>query len=230
MPAYAQLTWQEHTVQIVRSARRRKTIQLQIRQPHILCRAPQHSTDADILRILEQKSAWLLRQLQRPPATPKRYADGEMFHYLGDPYRLRCLCGTNPHVQRTTDQLIVTVPETTPAQIRAALTDWYLRQAWEKLPVWVAHYQGQISVSPKEILIKSYKTRWGTCYADGRLSFDWRIILAPPEIVDYVVIHELCHLIHLNHSAQFWQLVQQYHPDYQAARDWLKQHGNKLQI
>ncbi len=215
---------------IVRSARRRKTVQLQIRQQQIICRAPQHITNADILEILAKKSDWITQQLQRPLAKPKQYIDGEVFYYLGQPYQLHLVHGTRTQVQRSTDQLIVATPQTTPDQVKTSLIHWYQQQAVAELSSRVAHYQGQISVSPTRILIKSYKTRWGVCHADGRISFNWRIILAPSAIVDYVVIHELCHLVHLNHSAQFWQLVQQHNPNCQMARRWLRQHGNTLEI
>lgn len=230
MSSSAQLTWQGHPVCVVRSARRRKTVQLRIRQQQIICRAPQQVTDAEILEMLEKKSDWITRQLQRPPTPSKRYVDGEIFHYLGQPCRLRLVQATEARVQCQSGQLIVTVPEITPTQIQAALTIWYQHQARRELMIRVDHYQGQMLVSPTEILIKTYKSRWGTCYADGRISFDWRIVMAPSEVINYVVVHELCHLIYLNHSAQFWHLVQHGCPGYQAARDWLKQHANTLEV
>jgi predicted metal-dependent hydrolase len=230
VPITAPVNWAGHPVHIVRSARRRKTVQLQIRQHQIICRAPQHTPDAEVLEILTKKSDWITQQLQRPLTQPKQYLDGEIFCYLGQPYQLYLVHGAKTDVQRLTDRLVVTTAHTTPDQIKATLIHWYQQQAMAELSNRVALYQGQISVSPSKILIKSYKTRWGTCHADGRISFNWRIILAPSTIVDSVVIHELCHLIHLNHSAQFWQLVQQHDPDHQLARRWLKQHGSTLEI
>ena len=78
------------------------------------------------------------------------------------------------------------------------------------------------------ITVRNQKTRWGSCSAKGTLSFNWRLMLAPPAILDYVVVHELCHLTHMNHSAAFWQAVEAVYPDYRSARRWLKEHGQEL--
>ncbi len=230
MSATEQLSWGRHTVCVVRSARRSRTIQLQIKQQQIVCRAPEHVTDGEILEMLAEKSDWITRQLQRPPAESKHYVDGEVFRFLGHPCRLRLAYGAETHVQRIADQLIVTTPDTTPVWIQAALTEWYQYRARAELSARVTHYASQMPVAPTDMLIKTYKSRWGTCYADGRISFDWRIIIAPSGVVNYVVVHELCHLVRMDHSVQFWQLVQHYCPDYQAARDWLRQHGKTLAV
>ena len=80
------------------------------------------------------------------------------------------------------------------------------------------------------ITIRDQKTRWGSCSGRGTLSFNWRLILAPPEILDYVVVHELCHLTHMNHSKEFWNLVESVIPDYKIRRKWLKENGHTLRL
>ena len=80
------------------------------------------------------------------------------------------------------------------------------------------------------ITIRDQKTRWGSCSGRGTLSFNWRLILAPPEILDYVVVHELCHLTHMNHSREFWDLVGSVIPDYKVRRKWLKENGHTLRL
>ena len=111
---------------------------------------------------------------------------------------------------------------------RAAAIRWlreYARAEFEKK---VRFYADKMQVSVNRIAVKEQKTRWGSCSAKGTLSFNWRLMLAPPAILDYVVVHELCHLTHMNHSAAFWQAVEAVYPDYRSARRWLKEHGQEL--
>lgn len=82
--------------------------------------------------------------------------------------------------------------------------------------------------SYRTIRIGDQKTRWGSCSSNGTLSFSWRLMLAPPRVLDYVVIHELCHLTHMNHSKEFWKMVESIDPDYKEHRRWLKENGNSL--
>lgn len=85
-----------------------------------------------------------------------------------------------------------------------------------------------IQVSPTVVSIKNYKSRWGSCCSDGRIQFNWRLAMAPKSVVEYVIIHELCHLIHGNHSKEYWQVVAQFCPDYQQQKNWLKKNGATL--
>lgn len=94
----------------------------------------------------------------------------------------------------------------------------------------VAYYQQFTGGNYSSITIRDQKTRWGSCSGRGTLSFNWRLILAPPEILDYVVVHELCHLTHMNHSKEFWNLVGSVIPDYKVRRKWLKEKGHTLRL
>ena len=111
---------------------------------------------------------------------------------------------------------------------RLALEKRYITAAKEYFPKRVAHFHQFTGGSYNRITIRDQKTRWGSCSARGTLSFNWRLMLAPPAILDYVVVHELCHLTHMNHSAAFWQKVESVYPDYRTARKWLKDHGQEL--
>lgn len=91
-----------------------------------------------------------------------------------------------------------------------------------------ALYAERMQVSYKRITIRDQKTRWGSCSAAGNLNFNWRLVLAPREVLDYVVIHELAHRIEMNHSAAFWRIVEAEMPDYRKFRDWLKKNGSFL--
>lgn len=111
---------------------------------------------------------------------------------------------------------------------RAALEKRYIEAAREYFPKRVSYFLPLTGGSFQRITIRDQKTRWGSCSARGTLSFNWRLMLAPPAVLDYVVVHELCHLTHMNHSAAFWDLVESVCPDYRIHRKWLKEHGQEL--
>lgn len=113
---------------------------------------------------------------------------------------------------------------------RVALEKRYIAAAKEYFPKRVAYFIQFTGGSYNRISIRDQKTRWGSCSARGTLSFNWRLMLAPPTIADYVIVHELCHLTYMNHSADFWHKVESVYPDYRTARKWLKDHGNDLVI
>lgn len=118
--------------------------------------------------------------------------------------------------------------EKTPRQKR--LEAPYRQAAKEYIPKRAAHFAALLGVTYEKITIRDQKTRWGSCSSKGTLSFNWRLMLAPPAVLDYVVIHELCHLKEMNHSPRFWRLVEQMMPDYKTKRQWLKENGNKLTL
>lgn len=111
---------------------------------------------------------------------------------------------------------------------RAALEKRYIEAAREYFPKRAAYFQPFTGGIYQRITIRDQKTRWGSCSARGTLSFNWRLMLAPPAVLDYVVVHELCHLTYMNHSPAFWQAVANVCPDYRTHRKWLKDHGHEL--
>lgn len=106
----------------------------------------------------------------------------------------------------------------------------YRQAAKEYIPKRVAFFAGELGVTYGTITIRDQKTRWGSCSSKGNLSFNWCLILAPPKVLDYVVVHELCHRREMNHSPRFWALVESIMPDYPARRQWLKNYGNTLKL
>ncbi len=131
------------------------------------------------------------------------------------------------YLEQQEKQLNKPVSDLTDAQ-RNALTQRYIAAAKEYFPKRAAYFHQFTGGTYDRITIRDQKTRWGSCSARGTLSFNWRLMLAPPAILDYVVVHELCHLTHMNHSAAFWQAVESVYPDYRNARKWLKEHGQEL--
>lgn len=134
---------------------------------------------------------------------------------------------------------ILEAGDTTPQGVKKRLEQWYIHLGKQVFPERVSYYYPLISrlaesmgkeiVPVNRITIRSQKTRWGSCSSKGNLNFNWRLLMAPAEILDYVVVHELCHLLYLNHSRQFWQAVGNILPDYPKRRSWLKANGMLLE-
>ncbi len=112
--------------------------------------------------------------------------------------------------------------------IRSTLTDWMKKQAHQDASHYVHKHADKYQLFPRSINIKTQKSRWGSCGIHNDIYLNWLLILAPPEVMEYVVVHELCHIRHRNHSSDFWQLVGNHMVNYQQHRHWLKQHGQSL--
>lgn len=125
-------------------------------------------------------------------------------------------------------QKVPSEKEKTPSEKR--LESIYKEAAREYFPKRTAHYARLLGVTYGKISIRDQKTRWGSCSSTGNLSFNWRLILAPPNVLDYVVVHELCHRKEMNHSPGFWELVESLMPDYRKYRKWLKDNGESLTL
>lgn len=106
----------------------------------------------------------------------------------------------------------------------------FRKAAKEYFPKRVAYYHSLTGGNYTKITVRDQKTRWGSCSSNGTLSFNYRLMYAPPRILDYVVVHELCHLTHMNHSKEFWSMVASIMPEYKTYRQWLKDHGGELNI
>ena len=120
----------------------------------------------------------------------------------------------------------------TPEEIRRlqVMDDRFRRAAKEYFPKRVEYYHALTGGHYTKVTIRDQKTRWGSCSSSGTLSFNYRLMYAPPRILDYVVVHELCHLTHMNHSKDFWYMVGSIMPEYKTYRQWLKEHGQELNI
>jgi predicted metal-dependent hydrolase len=186
--------------------------------------------------VLREKGRWILTTLERvarevAAATPPPLASGRRLPFAGQEIALDLRSGAPAGRYRAAlcgATLTLTLPNDQPEVARAALEHWYRRQApaifAERLRVCNQPYgftYGRVSV-------KGQKSRWGSCSKLGNLNFNWRLLLAPPAVLDYVVVHELCHLKELNHGPRFWKLVERGCPDYAAHRRWLRQHGREL--
>ena len=110
------------------------------------------------------------------------------------------------------------------------MISWYRRQAKVKINVLITNQKKQLNVEPNKIVIKKQRKCWGSCSRRRNLNFNWKIIMAPLAVIEYLVVHELVHLIHPNHSQDFWQTVAEIMPDYEKKKEWLRINGRRLTI
>ena len=222
-------------VEVLRS--KRKTSVLYIVGDELQIRVPNRVRDRKIVEILETKERWIKNkviQLQNQRITNKReFISGESFSLFGRNLYLKVLEGGKVGTQLIDDYLITTVRtseigDLRKSRIKTYLEKWYIHEAYQKLEEKVMRYSKIIRVSPREIKVRNYKTRWGSCDNKGRLTFNFHLIKAPHEIVDYVVIHELCHMIQPNHSKFFWNEVARFDPSFKNHKKWLKLNGADL--
>lgn len=216
---------------IIRS--RRKTLSLEVTPAAtVIIRAPLRASDSYIDEMIRQKSAWILRKLdemkRRPPSPCHEYAEGELFFFLGRSYPLHFVEGGEGATIERTDKLYV--PRSLMPRIRDQLKCWYTDEARKELQSRCMWFALQTGFTPASIRITDARKRWGSCTCTGGLNFSWRLIQAPPEIVDYVVVHELVHISQPDHSKKFWGKVRKIMPDYMRRRRWLHENERLLKI
>lgn len=221
-----------------RSRRRRKTVEIAVDPVDgVLVAAPAFATDAEVENIVRRRALWIVRRLAEVDsdgAIPRReWVTGETLLYLGRQYRLRLvdsdgsvdapvrLSGRWLEVHASDGRGMASEKQ----EIIRAVEGWYRQRAVKKLKERVDVYAPRLGVRPKEILVRSQAKRWASCSPDGTLRFNWRIIMAPLSVLDYVVVHELCHLRYANHDRRYWQCVAAAMPDYSARREVLKRNG-----
>ncbi|MFO7618207.1 MAG: SprT family zinc-dependent metalloprotease [Thermoplasmata archaeon] len=213
----------------------RRTISIQVDSGWVVVRAPARMQDKQIRAFVESKSGWVRRKQaearQRDAQRPRHlYLEGEMFPFQGSNFRLTMVNSPGRgSISIKGDRLILQVREgTKPEKIPAILKKWYIELARAAFLERVSFYSAVLGVAPASISVRSQKSRWGSCSSGGNISLNWKLVTAPPEILDYVVAHELCHLKHRNHKPAFWDDLGKVMPDFQARRKWLRENGHKL--
>ena len=189
-------------------------------------RFPLREADAFVLR----QADWILRSLETSDAraeaalerNKQAMQEGALVPVEGKNYMLRLEPGGKPAVRLNGENILVSGTDGDALQIRAAIRNHLIALAKTRFEERVRFHAAKIGVRPKSITLREQKTKWGSCSSLGNLNFNWKLIMAPPEALDYVAVHELCHLIEMNHSPAFWAQVEKHCPDYKKWRDYLK--------
>jgi predicted metal-dependent hydrolase len=176
---------------------------------------------------VRRERVWVLRQLATLPVVGDNdIADGTVVAAHGETLTVRITTGAANRARRAGDVLHVTCSAGIPASV--VIERWYRREARRIFAERAQAHAAVLGVAFDRITVKDTRSRWGSCSAKGNLNFSWRLLLAPPAVLDYVVAHEVAHLCELNHSPRFWAIVAHLCPDYRTHRLWLRQHGRTL--
>jgi predicted metal-dependent hydrolase len=219
--------------QIVRSPKRKKLTITVERDRAIVVHVPQETPDATVRRVVDDKRQWLLAKLRHPqkyqdrPHPPgKEVVNGESVLYLGRNYRIEIADTVSGGVEFSS---FFMVPASHQGRQREVLRDWYIARAKEKILNRVDQHARELGVEFTAAKIVDSRYRWGSCTVKNNVNFNWRLIKAPMFVIDYVIVHELVHLIETNHTSRFWNIIRANAPTMEKAKAWLKEHGQVLE-
>ncbi|AKB37667.1 Zinc metalloprotease [Methanosarcina siciliae C2J] len=227
--------------EIVYSKRRKKVAIVVCPDLKVEFRAP-HGLSLEVIRdMLQRKAGWVQEKLDwfeanRVPCQEKWYTEGEIYLYMGREYPLKILAREGikkPLASLNVAELIVLIPEAVPEEllrpvlVKKAVWDFYRDCAESNVDRLLKVYSEKLKITPPIFKVKHQKRRWGSCSADNVLRINFQLMMAPPEQLEYVVVHELCHVKEKNHSARFWKLVGGLMPGYEVHRKSLKKEGWK---
>jgi predicted metal-dependent hydrolase len=212
---------------------RRRTLQITVeRSGDLAIIAPTGVSFPEITDFVQEKLLWVhtkiaeKERLQRR-APIKEFVDGEGFLYLGKSYRLRLVDQQFADLSLTAGRFLLRRNRLPRA--RETFVAWYSRNALRWFKLKIAEHARRMNVQIAEVKIQDLGYRWGSFSPDGRVQFHWKAILLPPRIAEYIVVHELAHANHSNHSAAFWHHIEQHMPDWQQRKSWLAEHGVEVE-
>lgn len=217
----------------------RKTIEIGVEAPDIVkVVAPIGLSDEVLLKNVQKKANWIItklfeiREIEYIRAK-KEYVNGEAFLYLGRNYSLQLIIDESlkkPITKLYQGKFIIETPTKDQNALKESMEEWYRDKTLEKVDEKISYYQKYFEVKPRLIKVKEQKKRWASCSSNRDLLFNWRCSMAPSWVLDYIVVHEMCHMIYMNHSKEFWLLVERIMPDYKKKREWLKNYGVKMEL
>jgi predicted metal-dependent hydrolase len=220
----------------IKRGNRKKTVAIHVNpMAPITVLSPRWLDEEKIRMIVRKKVGWIIQKQEqiknnRDSNPVKEFVSGESFPYLGRHYRLKVIKASSDiegNCRLVNGRFLVEVNGNSGGKrdrvtVKRTLINWYLEHAEEKIGERVNRFAQQIGKWPANIEVKNQERRWGSCSRIGVIRLNWKIIMAPISVIDYVIVHELCHLIYPHHSTQFWQKVQSIIPDYKRRREWLK--------
>ncbi|MCD4652739.1 M48 family metallopeptidase [bacterium] len=223
--------YRDITYNLVRS--NRKTISIYIeRDGSITIRVPESFVREDVEKIIEGKRYWIYKSLAEwrelnATRVQRQFVSGEGFLYLGRSYRLKLVRDQKQSLVLKQGYFLMPSDNTgSPASNPDDMfKEFYRERGKIKIPERVSYYEGKMGVYPQDVRVMELKNRWASCTSKGRLNFHWKCMMAPVIILDYIVVHEMTHLIHSNHTEVFWNEVDKVLPDYRERKKWLRVNG-----
>lgn len=219
--------------------KRKKTVLSIEPSGFVKVKAPKGSDEALLMKAIEDRGEWIVQQLSHLEQLPKpfeepakkEFMEGELFLYQGKPYPIAVIEdfeAVKCSVAFNGKQLTVSTQKMEEKAVRDALQRFYIRECRQILLKRIAFFQPNFKVKPSSVEVQDTPTKWGQCSSQRRLVFNWKLIMAPPEVLDYIVVHEMCHLVHMNHDRSFWRLVGKLKPDHEICSVWLEKHGHHM--
>ncbi|QOR67049.1 M48 family metallopeptidase [Cytobacillus suaedae] len=205
---------------------------------NVIVQAPKKTQDEQVIELLEanwelvlSKSKEMKGRLDGPQQ--KVYDQGGDFLYLGNSYPIKISLDNKIEKENVVfreNQLTIFVKQHDDEKIKQALKRFYYQQCKALVEKSIQSHQGHFKMKPRSVRITDNQTNWGTCDSNFQLTFNWRLAMAPQEVIDYVVVHEMCHMVHLNHDRSFWRLVGKIMPDYKEKENWLARSNWKMTV
>jgi predicted metal-dependent hydrolase len=223
--------------EVVRS--RRKTADIVIeRDGRVLVRAPEEVATERIEDIVKSKRLWIFRNLAEwrdlnATRVVREYRNGEGFLYLGRSYRLLLVANQEEPLLLKGGRFCLRRDLVDRGEVpaaKAAFRDYYVARGLERLRGRVQYYAPKVGVAPRRVAVRELGHRWASCSPAGDLAFHWKCMMAPATIIDYIVVHELCHFRHLDHTEAFWNEVDKVLPNYRERKEWLRRNGAGLEV
>jgi len=218
---------------VLRRSNRRKTLGITIeRGGELVLTAPADKPLKEVERLVRQKGLWIYRKLAEReflvgPTRAKEYVPGETFHYLGRSYRLRLVHAKDGRAPLRLQHGWFELRRDEQERGEKHFVDWYVEHGQTWLIRRTELHAGRIGVVQGPVRVQELGYRWGSC-GSAALNFHWRTLQLPPRIIDYVVLHELVHVIEPRHDREFWRLVERAMPDFEARKRWLAANGGRL--
>lgn len=217
------------TYTLKRSSKRR-SIGLRIDDRGLTVSIPLRASEKWLHTVLHEKADWVVEKLhhwQQKKTVAPVWIDGEKIEFRGEQFTLRIipsLFNSSPQLRAT--ELHIHLKDITDAcKIEKWVTQWYRHEAEKVFAECVTHYSVLMKVAPRQIKLSSARTQWGSCTSRGIVRLNWQLVKMPLHLIDYVVVHELAHLLEMNHSAAFWKVVEAACPDYAKCRAELRRYG-----
>jgi len=246
-----QITYNSEIIQVHIVRSKRKTICMSVNKDgSVTVKAPRlYPTEKEIADFVEQKAEWIIKQRERQQEREdmklvRRFETDYSFPYLGEERLVEMQSAKKTNITYEDNKIIIKTPayealevdyealenEEKIKKLQNDLKKWYKKQAYAYVSKRVDYYKDIVGVTVTSISIKSRKSQWGSCDSNGNLTFSWRLVMARPEAIDYVVIHELCHRKYMDHSKKFWNEVQKYMPDFKVQKQWMEENAMNLNI
>lgn len=217
----------------------RKTMEISVEPPDkVSVAAPSGTSEEAVVNKVRSKAAWIVQKLytfrdMEYLRIPREFVNGESFMYLGRNYSLQIDINRDikkPDVRLYQGKFHVSAPGKDENVVEHAMEQWYREKTLEKALERIKYYQHFFKRKPADVRVKEQQKRWASCTSKDELLFNWRCVMAPSHVFDYIVVHEMCHMYYKNHSQEFWDMLASVLPDYERRKEWLKNYGVRMDL